>query len=209
MSAQRTSSSDQKEHQQDIAIPRRLNDLDSESELKYLIQDLHVENRKPVTGDMVIHMVARTLRGHAVTRTLKARELINDNISMCLAALRAHSFFTEVRKLLIFSGDMSFYECVWDDKDLNKREILTRDAKIMMSTNCSSLWRDYQMLEEKKVVDLFDRATHAQLERLTFQVEWYCSSISQQLSLARREFRQRVCNTGPRNILRRKNRLHK
>lgn len=60
-------------------------------------------------------------RGMQVSRTFEATDLIDDDIPDFLYDLRAHLFFTEVRKLLLYSRfDASLLP--WDDQRLNQLE---------------------------------------------------------------------------------------
>lgn len=161
--------------------------------------------RWPATGWMIIDLVAFPASSPdcSVIRTFQARDLINDNVSVTLPALRAQSFSTEVRKLLVFCGRMDGSNLsVWDDQVLNQRGLEVQNAKIVALADDTSLWDGTQMLEDKSVVELFERATDRGLDKLTIYVAWYDCSLSQEVSLVRQQIRQRIHGTGATKQLR-------
>lgn len=160
--------------------------------------------RWPATGWIIVDLVAFPASSPdcPVIRTFQARDLINDNVSVNLPALRANSFFTEVRKLLVFCGRIDGSNLsVWDDQVLNQRGLEVQNAKIVALTDDTSLWDGTQMLEDGNVVKVFERATDRGLEKLTIYVAWYDSSLSQEVSLVRQQIRQRIHSTGARKRL--------
>lgn len=155
--------------------------------------------RWPATGWMIVDLVAfpASSPDFPVIRTFQARDLINDNVSVNLPALRAQSFFTEVRKLLVFCGRMDGCNLsVWDDQVLNQRGLEVQNAKIVALADDTSLWDGTQMLEDGTAVELFERATDRGLEKLTIYVAWYDSS------LVRQQIRQRIHSGGGRKGVR-------
>lgn len=180
--------------------------MSRELDLNYLIPPFASPSHMPETGWIIVDLVAFATSplGHSVTRTFQARDLINDDISVGMPELRMQSFFTELRKLLIFTQNMGLYESVWYDEILNERAVKVRDAEILVLMDDANIWNGEQILESRKAVELFERATDTGLDRLTFYVEWYNSSLSQNISLAREQFRQRVRSYASMKRLRRK-----
>ncbi|KAJ0109629.1 hypothetical protein J7T55_014191 [Diaporthe amygdali] len=209
MTIQPMPSSQSQEERDYVNMDQRDGEMSLEFALKYPIPLFDGESRKPVTANMMIDLVAWTTSSVLpVTRTFEARELINDDVAVRLPVLRSQSFFAEVRKLLIFSGNTNLYKCIWDDEELNKREIGTRKGKIIASTDCDTLWKRKQILEEGKVIELFERATDMGLERMTFRVAWYSSSVPQDISLVKQQLSHGNCNTGSGHWMERSTRSH-
>lgn len=175
--------------------------MNAEDNLKYPIPLFKGEMRKPETGWMIVDLVAASPLGSPIIRTFQARDIINGDISVTFPQLRTHSFFNEVRKLLIFVENMVTYESVWDDKILNGRAVDVQNAKIVALMADATIWDGKEILDVGKVVELFEKATDMGLEKLTFYVEWYDSSFLQDFSLARKQFRQRVRSTESRKRL--------
>lgn len=167
-----------------------------EAARKYPLPEFPGERRHPNTGWMIIDLVAVSPSSpeRYITRTFQARELINDGISVHLSALRTHSFFTEVHKLLVFCkrlGNLNMLD--WDDEVLNELVcgLADQDTGILASTDNHGLWEVQDTLECEDVVELFERATKKGLEKLTIYVAWYDSSLSQEFSLLRKHFRHK------------------
>ncbi|KAK7726463.1 hypothetical protein SLS63_007623 [Diaporthe eres] len=192
MSTQSTPTSQTEKEEIESPLGIRVNAMTQEYNLTYPIPLFICPSHSPETGWLIVDLVAFAASplGRSVTRTFQARELINNDISVGLPELRTQSFFTEVRKLLIFTGSIALYESVWDDEILNKRAVEVQNAEILVLMDDATIWDGKQMLKVGKVVDLFERATNMGLEKLTFYVEWYNSSLSQDISLAREQFRQ-------------------
>lgn len=103
---------------------------------------------------------------------------------------------------MIFVENMVTYESIWDDKILNGRAVDVQNAKIVALMDDATIWDGKEILDVGKVVELFEKATDMGLEKLTFFVEWHDSSLFQEISLAREQFRQRFRSTGSRKRLR-------
>lgn len=189
------------EEEGESSLITRVNDMNAEDNLKYPIPLFKGEMRKPETGWMIVDLVAASPLGSPIIRTFQARDIINGDISVTFPQLRTHSFFNEVRKLLIFVENMVTYESVWDDKILNGRAVDVQNAKIVALMADATIWDGKEILDVGKVVELFEKATDMGLEKLTFYVEWYDSSFLQEFSLARKQFRQRVRSTESRKRL--------
>lgn len=190
------------EEEVESSLITRVNDMNAEDNLKYAIPLFTGEIRKPETGWMIVDLVAASPLGSPIIRTFQARDIINGDISVTFPQLRTHSFFNEVRKLLIFIENMVTYESIWDDKILNGRAVDVQDAEIVALMDDATIWDGKEILEVGKVVELFEKATDMGLEKLTFYVEWYDSSLLQGISLAREQFRRRLRSTGSRKRLR-------
>lgn len=206
MSTQPTPTSETEGEELESPLGIRLNQMSQEWDLNYPIPLFECPSHSPETGWLIVDLVACAAPplGHAVTRTFQARELINNDISVGLLELRTQSFFTEVRKLLIFTESMVLYESVWNDEILNERAVDVQNAEILFLMDDATIWNGKQMLEARKVVEIFERATDMGLEKLTFYVEWYNSSLSQDISLAREQIRQDLRSTASRKKLRKK-----
>lgn len=211
MPTQPTPTSQMEEEELDGPLGIRVHEMCQEHDLKYPIPLFECPSHSPETEWIIVDLVACAAfpLGHPVTRTFQARELVNNDISVGLPELRTQSFFTEVRKLLIFTENMGLYESVWDDEILNKRALDVQKAEILVLMDDATIWDGKQMLESGKVIDLFERATDMGLEKLTFYVEWYSSSLSQDISLAREQFRQEVRGTASRKRARTESLVHK
>lgn len=204
MPIQSTPSSPKGEVEERGDIITRLNDMSAELDAKFPIPSFEGQPRWPSMGWMIVDLVAVSPLGHPIIRTFQARDLIKEEISVTLPGLRARLFFTEVHKLLIFATNIDVYESIWDDEVLNARAFQVQDAKVLALMDDATIWNGKQVLELRKTVELFENATNMNLERLTFYVEWYDASLSQEISLAREQFRQRVRSTGSRKRLRRR-----
>lgn len=206
MSTQPTPTSETEGEELESPLGIRLNQMSREWDFNYPIPLFECPSHSPETGWLIVDLVACAAPplGHAVTRTFQARELINNDISVGLLELRTQSFFTEVRKLLIFTESMVLYESVWNDEILNERAVDVQNAEILFLMDDATIWNGKQMLEARKVVEIFERATDMGLEKLTFYVEWYNSSLSQDISLAREQIRQDLRSTASRKKLRKK-----
>lgn len=187
----------EEEQQAEEPIETRVNEMSSEFADKYPMPEFSGPSRKPETGWMVIDLVAYPASSpdHPVIRTFQARDLINDDVAVRLPALRAQCFFTEVRKLLVFCENKSCYHSVWYEDVLNEHAVHVQDAKIVALIDGAAFLDSKQVLEEGQVVELFEKATDMGLERLTFFVEWYTSSISQEISIKKHQVRQRASST--------------
>lgn len=192
----------EEEEQSDIII--RLDEMTAQLDADYPIPSFEGQPRWPSMGWMIVDLVAVSALGHPVIRTFQARDLINEDVSVTLPGLRARLFFTEVRKLLIFATNIGVYESIWDDEVLNARAFRVQDAKVLALMDDATIWNGKQVLELRKTVELFENATNMNRERLTFYVEWYDASLSQEISLVREQFRQRVRSTASRKRLRRR-----
>lgn len=190
------------EEEEGSSLITRVDDMNAEDNLKYPIPLFQGEIRKPETGWMIVDLVAASPLGSPIIRTFQARDIINGDISVTFPQLRTHSFFNEVRKLLIFVENMVTYESIWDDKILNGRAVDVQNARIVALMDDATIWDGKEILEVGKVVELFEKATDMGLEKLTFFVEWHDSSLFQEISLAREQFRQRFRSTGSRKRLR-------
>ncbi|KAI7778531.1 hypothetical protein LA080_002041 [Diaporthe eres] len=211
MSTQSTPTSQTEEEELESPLGIRVNAMTQEYNLTYPIPLFICPSHSPETGWLIVDLVAcaESPLGHSVTRTFQARELINNDVSVGLPELRTQSFFTEVRKLLIFTGSIGLYKWVWDDEILNQRAVDVQNAAIVVLMDDATIWDGKQMLEVRKVVELFERATDMGLEKLTFYVEWYNSSLSQDISLARERLSQDVRRTASRKKLRTQSFVHK
>lgn len=144
-------------------------------------------------------------------RTFQARDLINEDIQVKLPELRTQSFFTELRKLLIFAGDMRFNESIWDDEVLNERALDVQDAKIMALTDGGkdgeAVWHGTQeeVLDYGRVTEIFEMATDMGLDNLIFYVDWQSpsGSLAQQFSLLKQKIHQRIRSARSRKSWRR------
>lgn len=204
MPVQPTSSSGAPDQVQDSPA---VSDTIAEASILYPIPEFEGQPRWPATGWMIIDLVAfpPSSPDRPVTRTFQARDLINDNISVTLPELRAQSFFTEVRKLLVFCARMNEFNLpVWDDKALNKCSLAVQNEEIVALTDDTSLWDGKEMLDHGNVVELFERATDKGLENLAIYVSWIDSSLLQELSLVGQQVCQSSCITISRNRLKRK-----
>ncbi|KAG6364633.1 hypothetical protein INS49_006236 [Diaporthe citri] len=210
MSTQPTPTSQTEREELDGPLGMRVNEMSQEYDLEFPIPLFECPSYSPETGWLIVDLVACAASplGHSVTRTFQARELINNDISVGLPELRTQSFFTEVQKLLIFTENMGLYESVWNDEVLNKRAVDVQNAEILVLMDDATIWDGKQILEAGKVIELFERATDMGLEKLTFYVEWYNSSLSQDISLAREQFRQEARRTASRKRLRTKSLVH-
>ncbi|POS75973.1 hypothetical protein DHEL01_v205636 [Diaporthe helianthi] len=161
---------------------------------KYPIREFPGERRHPNTGWIIIDLVAINplLPKRRIRRTFQARDLINDEVSVHLSALRTQSFFTEVYKLLVFCarlGNLNMLD--WDDEVLNNLVcgLADQGAPITAFTDDTSLWDARDRLECGKVVELFERATEKGVDSLTIYVMWHDSRLSQEFSLLRKHFK--------------------
>lgn len=201
-----TAISHKEEEEEDISLIVRLEEWSAQLDARHPIPKFEGQPRKPPMGWVIVDLVAASPLGRPVIRTFQARDLVNEEISVTFPGLRTQLFFTEVHKLLIFTQNMGVFKSVWDDKILNRRAVHVQNAKVIALMDDATIWKGKQILEVRKVVELFETATYMGLEKLTFYVEWYNASLLQEISLAREQFRQGVRSTISRVRLRRRTR---
>lgn len=198
MSERPKRSSEGSEGPEETQLNTTEDDIPAPFEVIYPIPRFEGSSSTPETGWMVVDLVAASpLGGDPVVRSFQARELINDDIPVRLSQLRAQPFFTEVRKLLVFTENMGAFESVWDDKILNGRAgaAEVQDGKVIALMDDATMWHGKQVLDCGKALEVFERATDLGLEKMAFYVEWYDSSLSQGISLAGEQVRQRLHST--------------
>lgn len=187
------------------ALIKKANDKSTELNTRYPIPKLP---HRPVTGWTVVDLVAfdASPPEQPVMRTFQARDLINDDIPVRSPELRTQSFFTEVRKLLVFTRDMRLYESIWDDEVLNERALDIQDAKVMAFIDGDPVWDGTQreVLDYGRVTEVFEMATDMEVDNLTFYVEWQSPSLAQEFSLVKEKVRQRIRSATSRKSWRRK-----
>ncbi|KAG8165836.1 hypothetical protein KVR01_004388 [Diaporthe batatas] len=181
-----------------MSIPRHgdssaVADAIMEAARRYPLREFPGERRHTITGWMIVDLVAipPSSPERSITRTFQARELINDEISVHLSALRTQSFFTEIYKLLVFCERLGNHNMLdWDDEVLNELVcgLADQDTGILAFTNDDILWNVKDTLECGKVVELFERATKKGLEKLAIYVTWCHSSLSQEFSFLKKHF---------------------